>query len=217
MLPDDPRHGEYAGAVAHWLAGEKPCDPCARAGARYHKARQLRLLRGETSTVPAVGTVRRIQALQALGWGIPALARESGLPVPTLRNPAYRGERVRTATADRVSAMYERLAMVRPDGMYAERSRRQAARKGWLPPLAWTDIDDPDEHPDLTATDDLPDPVVVDRILAGDRTLTPTKAERWEVIRRWPGSDKELERIFGWNVARDRREMRAGEGAGNAA
>lgn len=217
MDAQDRRHGTYAGAVAHWSLREKPCQPCADAGMRYHKARTLRLLRGETGSVPAIGTLRRIQALQAIGWGIPDIAREAGLPVPTLRNPAYRGERVWTSTAERVAEAYERLAMTWPEGRYATRSRRMAARKGWLPPLAWTDIDDPDERPDLTVRDDLPDPVVVERILAGDRTLRPTKAERWEVIRRWPGSDAELERIFGWNVARERREMRVAEGAENAA
>lgn len=35
--------------------------------------------------------------------------------------------------------LYDELSMVRPEGTYAGITRRQAARRGWLPPLAWDD------------------------------------------------------------------------------
>ncbi len=79
----------------------------------------------------------------------------------------------------------------------AQRNKARAA--GWLPPLAWLDIDNPAETPDLSAIDDEVDEVVVDRLLGGDWSLRATRAERWEVIERWSGSDNELERRTGWN------------------
>ena len=63
------------------------------------------------------------------------------------------------------------------------------------------------EHPPTVR--DVPhgvDPVVVTALLAGHK-VKHTRAERWETIRRWEGADAELERMHGWNVARDRRLM----------
>ena len=63
-------------------------------------------------------------------------------------------------------------------------------------------------HLVLTAIDNLPDPVVIDRILAGDFTLakTATKAERVEVVARWQGALNELERATGWRADRYRKD-----------
>lgn len=209
MLPDH-------GTNARYVKGCR-CDDCRRATRAYHKLLMLDHHRGMPRLVDATGTRRRIEALGALGWTGAQIGRELGTTGEHIRQ--LRNQRqVTRSLAARLAEVYERLAMrlppetTRAERHNAARQRNKARRLGWLPPLAWLSIDDPDEHPDLTATDDLPDPVVVDRILAGDRTLRPTKAERWEVIRRWPGSDAELERIFGWNVARERREMRAAEG-----
>jgi len=168
---------------------------------------------GRYRKCPSLGTIRRIQALQAIGWSVPEIAKRAGIHHQHIYN-LHRHATVYTSTAAAISEVYEQMAMTLPpesttgERISATRARNHARRKGWLPPLAWTNIDDPDEHPDLTATDDLPDPVVVERILGGDFALRATKAERWEVIRRWPGSDAELEKWTGWNVARDRREMR---------
>ena len=38
-------------------------------------------------------------------------------------------------------------AKTRPDGPRADRARHTARINGWPPPLAWDDIDDPDETP----------------------------------------------------------------------
>ena len=148
MQPEDPRHGTYAGAVAHWFDDGRPCAPCARAETRYRKQRKLDALRGNPRTVPAIGIVRRIHALHALGWSGRQIADAAGASINTLRAMQYHdSERVHRATADRVIAAYESLAMRRPDGGYADRQRTMARRKGWAPPLAWDDIDDPDEQP----------------------------------------------------------------------
>lgn len=204
MSPDDPRHGTYAGAAVHWKAGERACPACARAALRRRKRNHCLALAGTPATVPAAGTVRRLQALQAVGWTITDVARESGLHEKTLRNPVYRGARVYRATADAVADAYERLSMTFPDGPYATRARRRAQRLGYPPPLAWDDdtIDDPDALPLQPGEhDDQPDPVVVERILAGDWRLAATQAERRLVVAAWlerGGSQNELERLTGW-------------------
>lgn len=89
-------------------------------------------------------------------------------------------------------------------GKWARSYARTVAKKnGWLPPLAWDDIDRDPEPP--TAEPVYLDEVVVDRILAGDR-LDATPAERAEVVRRWLNTGRplaDLERLTGWNGARE--------------
>lgn len=84
-------------------------------------------------------TARRLRALVALGWYPALLAREVGW------NRAYfdrvlfaKGKqvKVRPGTARRVHAIYTRLADApMPTGTYADRARREAAERGWKPPL----------------------------------------------------------------------------------
>jgi len=160
----------------------------------------------------SIGATRRIQALQRLGWSVERIAIEAGVHRDTILDG--RQPRVFVARRVRVSidGAYRRLHMVIPTGETKQhragitRARNHAERMGWLPPLAWTDIDDALEHPDLTSADNAPDPVVVERILAGDWRLKANPAERREVIARWPGTLNELERRTGWNVARIKRE-----------
>ena len=150
MSPDDPRHGRYAGAVAHWLENrESPCPACYRAETRYRKQRKLDLLGGNPRLVPSIGTVRRIQALQAIGWTGPRIATEAGVSLNSMRSIQYHEATVvRSVTAAKISAAYERLCMTHPEGHYANRARSIAARRGWAPPNAWLDLDDPTETPD---------------------------------------------------------------------
>lgn len=148
MSPDDERHGSYAGAVAHWFDRESPCDDCAKAEWRYRKTRKLRHLRGDTPNVPSIGTVRRYQALIALGWTGPQIAKECGVSINSLRSIDYHGSTVvRRETARAVADAYDRLSMTQPEGHYAERARSTARQRRWPPPLAWDDIDDPNETP----------------------------------------------------------------------
>jgi hypothetical protein len=150
MSPTDPRHGEYAGAVAHWMEGERPCEPYAKAETRYRKMRKLRHLRGDPPMVPAIGFVRRYEALHAIGYTGPQIAEEAGLSVNALRSVRYHGcDNVRSETFQRLADAFERLCMDRPEGKYANRARAMAVRRGWAPPLAWDDIDDPDATPNL--------------------------------------------------------------------
>jgi hypothetical protein len=149
MLPDDPRHGTNAG----YSSGcRQTC--CRRAHARFKKGRRLVALRqhGDPDAallVPAVGTQRRIRALNARGWTMSDIATEAGL---AHRNSLWwlmSRDRVRAASRDTISAVYDRLAWTVPDETTGRKSvRTAAARKGWPAPWQWLDIDDPDETPD---------------------------------------------------------------------
>jgi hypothetical protein len=172
--------------------------------------------------VDATGVRRRIEALGAIGWTgvqIGALLGTTGEHVRQLRaEKRWSSHR----TADRVAEVYEDLRDTPPpettrvERHNASRQRNQAAAKGWAPPEAWHDIDDPTEQPWTRVEQlgrDYVDPVVVDRILAG-RPHPANRAERGEVIRRWQAAGRalaELERLTGWNVNREARRLRAHE------
>lgn len=52
MSPDDPRHGEYRGALQHRKDNEKPCGPCEAAAFRHHKETKRYLDAGIRRRVP---------------------------------------------------------------------------------------------------------------------------------------------------------------------
>jgi hypothetical protein len=153
MNPNDERHGTYAGAVQHWNAGEHCCDACRRAATRYRKGLKWEEVHGSRRTVSPLGAVRRLQALQRLGWSIPAIARVTGLDHRLLYAVGLRHQSIRKTTHDAIVSAYEQLSMTKaPETTTAERisatrARMRAARNGFAPPLAWDDIDDPDEQP----------------------------------------------------------------------
>lgn len=105
--------------------------------------------------VPSVGTIRRLNALQALGWPSAALAREAGLSSGAMTEIRTQ-DRVKVSTAAAVARMYDRLwDRLPPDDTPQARSAitkalRRADAEGWLPPLAWDDhqLDDPDAQPE---------------------------------------------------------------------
>lgn len=220
MSPDDARHGTNGGYLEHAVTDRDYCQPCrdAHAHARRQLWRKRYARRVDRLYVDATGTRRRIRALQALGWRFVDIDAACGRPAPsagcTWSHNLVRQEKVHIDSAEAVAEAYERLSMTLATSLLANRTRTMAASKGWAPPLAWDDdtIDDPAARPrggrDVPRKTDV-DPVTVDRILAGDRHIKATRAERHEVIRRWPDSINALERLRpDWNVARDLREMR---------
>ena len=118
-----------------------------------------------------------------------------------------------------IDAAYRRLCMTLPpedtpgQRSGAQRTRNHARRNGFLPPLMWDDIDDPDErptavtelHPRSAAFHTQPvDEIVVDRLMAGD-AVPSTKAEREEAVRRWVaagGSERSLCQMHDWKPGR---------------
>ena len=209
MLPDDPRHGTDAGRVAHWRDGEKPCAPCARAAARAYAMRQLDAMRGTPRTVPIVGAVRRVRALQRIGWSAEHLSLHLGLSSKWLGVTlgSNQSGKISRANWERIASLYDEFSMTPGP---SELTKARAIKAGWAPPLAWDDetIDNPRALPNLTGRRDSHwtayDPEVVRRILAGER-LPASLPERREVTRRWIAAGKsqaELERQTGWRVWR---------------
>ena len=148
MSPDDPRHGTTAGYIAGCRDQE-----CLRAKVRYAKRRRLELLTTrQRRIVPTWRALRRIQALQALGWSVPAIAKEVGKNHRHLYSLS-RHPTIYASTFVEIDAAYQRMLMRTPSAITpSERSsvtkaKRYAARMGYVPPLAWDDIDDPDEQP----------------------------------------------------------------------
>lgn len=172
----------------------KGCVECRARNAAYRRWHLRQRAYGRVMTVPALGLTRRLRALAFLGWPQSALARETGLSFRTVQAiRAGEWTEVRKPTADAVKAAYERLCMTAgPDC----RSTTWAKNQGWLPPLAYDDIDDPDEWPatvTVLPTNDV-DEVAVERAMCGERIdLTP--AERVEAIRRMSDAGDSLNRI----------------------
>lgn len=96
--------------------------------------------------VSALGSIRRVRALAAIGHGAPDIAAAIGMGESlTSALLSERFQRVRVRTHSAIAAGFTRLAMT-PGGN--RRIVNRARREGWAPPLAWDgDMDDPDAAP----------------------------------------------------------------------
>ncbi|MAE64129.1 MAG: hypothetical protein CMJ18_07620 [Phycisphaeraceae bacterium] len=145
MRRDDKRHGTPAGHVA---GCRREC--CRKAKLAYDKRRKLDAIQGIDRRVPTWRVMRRIQALQAIGWSVPKMAEasEGRMSFKTIYGFA-RTEYVWVSTFKDVDWLYRRLMLIAPAASSpgVTRAKRHAARMGWPPPLAWDDIDDEDEQP----------------------------------------------------------------------
>jgi hypothetical protein len=142
--------------------------------------------------VDATGTRRRLEALVAAGFTQARLAAALGRSQASLRR-TMRASRVTAHTARTVRDLDERLWNRQPpratnaQRMASDAARAHAAQRGWLPRLAWDDIDhDPEpnpDQPDSSDPDDL-DEIAIERAIAGDTAVRLTDAEQREVVRR---------------------------------
>lgn len=128
---------------------------CAPARVVYVRYRKFLAVRGgDTSRVPAVGTLRRLRALAAMGHGFVTIARELELSSETLRKILLgRTKTVTVRVESLVIDFYERFWDV--DGedhatnpfakRWARTLKERAHAAGWPPPMWWDDdrIDDP--------------------------------------------------------------------------
>jgi AraC-like DNA-binding protein len=150
--------------------------------------------RAAGSRVDATGTRRRLQALIATGWTAELLAAELGRRPNTLHR-SMTSASVTARTAHEVASLYERLCNATPPRATSEQAaaanaaRAHAAAQGWLPPLAWDDIDTDTTPSAPTAgpsqRNDI-DEIAVERALAGDHISYDdlTAVEQQEVVRR---------------------------------
>lgn len=159
----------------------------------------------------AIGTQRRIRALQRLGWNFETLSARLGVTVQGVSQIFIR-DHVQAVTARRIAHLYDELAMTPGP---STRAARLARRAGYAPPLAWDEgsIDDPSMQPHLEEEsgpacaphfraqvgDDDIDEIAVERALAGDRVRL-THAEAHAVGRRAVArgmSDAEIAAVVG--------------------
>lgn len=133
------------------------------------------------SLVPALGAIRRVQALLALGHTHRAIAAllPNQDPSVTMKLIARKQPGVTFRYLhEAIAAAFDQLAMV--PGR-SEQTRRRARRRGYMPPLAWDEgtIDLPDAVGyGARIRVDVVDDVAVQRRMEGDRTVrvTPTEA-----------------------------------------
>ncbi|MGY4859532.1 hypothetical protein [Cryobacterium sp. AP23] len=132
----------------------------------------------EAALLPAIGTMRRLQALVAIGYTESMLADRLGVMVSNLsRLILGHRSRVKAATYEATRELFDELWSTPRTGNRADRSRAIAWAHGWVGPLAWDDIDDPREQPNLTGAAEPADGVdgtAVELAVAGDHVrLTP--------------------------------------------
>ena len=141
ICPPEHRHGE----TSTCYNGHKcRCDDCraSKSIARNHYDWETRRRQGRDVWIPSTGTMRRLQALAVIGWSTAEIAARMGSHYRPLQK-IRAGERVRVhiSTARRVYDVFEELCMRVRDDRAARIVRFRAAANGWLPPLAWDDID----------------------------------------------------------------------------
>lgn len=146
ILSDDPRHGTNAGYIA---GCREECCRTAQAAYRRSLRASRYLRRADRLYVDSLGTVRRIRALQALGWRFVDIDRAAGRKPSknnaTMAHNLISQAKVHIDNARAIDAVYQRLSMTLGPSQIL---RSRAAKWGWSPPLAWDDIDDPYEIPE---------------------------------------------------------------------
>jgi hypothetical protein len=159
------------------------CDDCKTLQKARSAQRRKAIAYGRLERrVDATGTIRRIQALNALGWAdrvIGSLCGYTAQDVYAVKDNV----KVTPWMRDKIAAVYETLSMRVPENSRpVAQVRASAKRNGYVPPLAWNDID-ADEAPVETATTDDIDEVAVTLACQGQKVKL-TRPERNECIRR---------------------------------
>jgi hypothetical protein len=176
------RHGTESAYVNHG---------CRCEDARLDRNRQDKLRRASTKPayVDGTGVARKLQALSALGWSTQDLAGRLGIDERSVR--FWRGGHYPTVTpktATTVGKLYEQLQGTEGP---SPRSRENATRTGWAPPLLWHErnIDDPAAQPER----DQPSPsrgVDLDEV----RFLESCRESRAEIAKRMGVALESIER-----------------------
>lgn len=154
--------------------------------------------------VPRIGSVRRIQALLAMGWTHADISQHSGVRSAVMLH--QRGRWVTRTNHDRMAATYAALAMTPGP---SETTRRRAVRLGYLGPLAWESVD-LDAEPQTDELSDTPvDAVAVQRRMSGDLSVRLNRFERLEMIRQLHAqghNDQVIMRLTGVHADQVRRD-----------
>jgi hypothetical protein len=150
---------------------------------------------------PALGYIRMVQALQAMGWPRWLQAEHAGLPTYALGR-IHKQTWVHASTAQAIAALYLRLQ--NEDGPSPITNDR-AWKAGYPPPGAWgeQDLHDPAAVPQCWSRPGDPDPVaaeLVARQRARWTTLRPEeRAEAYRLARRYGVSQRAMQ--ADWHVS----------------
>lgn len=137
---DGARHGTISG----YDHDKCRCRPCRNAAALQQRVRYRRAILKQPGTfTSSIGTRRRIRALARLGWPAHEVAARSGMTESQVLR-AGRKDRIRRETAEKIRVAYDEMSMRLGPNRHLS---LWAAARGYAPPLAWDDIDDPDEVP----------------------------------------------------------------------
>lgn len=139
------------------------------------------------------GARRRLQALAIQGWSRAEISSRTGMPTSALDNVA-RADRISASVHQAVAHFYDdhwdepaprhTPQQRRSDGL----TRRYAMDQGWVPSLAWDDIDRDAVPADPTLLEPIIDEVAIELALAGDDVDL---------------SDEELQIAFARGIERD--------------
>lgn len=124
----------------------------------------------DMSLIPGAGTSRRIRALMWNGRTLQWIADHAPVAFHAARRIASDETRqVRRQTADRVTVLFDRWALVRVSATREERNaHKHAVRHGWHSAMAWwDDIDNPAAKPNLGTDDEVACEETVQRALSG--------------------------------------------------
>ena len=138
-LEHDHKHGVKTTCYHH---GGCRCAPCTTLHDTRAKARRRGRAYGTyTGMVDSLGTRRRIQALNALGWSDRAIGEHVGM----YGQEVYAVKRYKQVTQrmrERIETVYDALSgSVPPVSKSSVQAKAAAKRRGFVPPLAWNDID----------------------------------------------------------------------------
>lgn len=135
----------------------------------------------DNAFVSSRGVQRRIQALAVRGWSQLEVSRRLDMNQSNA-NKMLAADHVMAKTHRRVAAIFDELwdkepPQDTPTQRYAvKRVAAHAARKGWLPALAWDDIDLDDAPAFLERGNDTVDDTAVELAITGSRVdLTPAE------------------------------------------
>lgn len=166
----------------------------------------------DSARIDPVGTLRRVQALEFLGFGRLRIGEQLGMPKASFSR-ALKSDRVTAKVARGVMRVYDAWWNQRPEDhgvlwWVADRTRKAAVANGYVGPLAWDDgkIDDPAAVPQTDAV--APAPAegadVFARWLMGESVILSTEARREALhhLMEWtPLTKDEVAERLGMNTA----------------
>ena len=165
-------HRTHITSVKHGRSRTKPDQPATKISTRVAAAilavpipDNPVAVAAEGACIDSTGTVRRLQALVAVGYPAASLGERIGVSATNTAH-TMRATQVTVRRARQVAFLYEQLSHLPGE---SKRARMRARRQGWAPPLAWDEdtIDDPAASPvDTDGGEPVLDEVLLDRLIA---------------------------------------------------